>query len=169
MKRATKIGVAAAGTITAAAAALRLSKRPDAEPRGTDRPSEPSIEADVDGDAFLEHLGAAVRINTTSHDDWSKVDIDRFVEFHSFLRDTYPLVHKNCTREIISDYSLLYTWEGTDLEADPIVLMAHIDVVPVEPGTDDDWTEPPFSGVVADGHLWGRGALDDKGALIATI
>ena len=50
-----------------------------------------------------------------------------------------------------------------------MVLMAHMDVVPVEEGTEGAWTHPPFSGEVADGHIWGRGALDDKGPLIATM
>lgn len=46
-----------------------------------------------------------------------------------------------------------------DGSAAPLLLMGHTDVVPVEP---DKWTHPPFSGVIADGHLWGRGALDMK-------
>ena len=36
------------------------------------------------------------------------------------------------------------------------------DVVPVEPGTEDDWSYPPFAGRIAEGYIWGRGALDDK-------
>ena len=48
----------------------------------------------------------------------------------------------------------------------PIILMAHQDVVPVTPGTEKDWQHPPFAGVVADGAVWGRGAVDDKGSLI---
>ncbi len=169
MKTATKIGVAVAGATAAAAAALRMSTRADEEPREAGLSAEPVIENDVDGEAVLEHLGAAVRIDTTSHDDRSKTDTDRLLAFHRFLGDTFPLVHENCTREVVSDYSLLFTWEGTDSDIDPIVLMAHMDVVPVEAGTESDWTEPPFSGVVAHDHLWGRGALDDKGPLIATI
>ncbi|MFX5522294.1 M20/M25/M40 family metallo-hydrolase, partial [Acinetobacter baumannii] len=39
-------------------------------------------------------------------------------------------------------------------------------VVPVTPGTEDDWKHPPFAGVIADGAVWGRGAIDDKGSLI---
>jgi carboxypeptidase PM20D1 len=169
VKRATKIGVAVAGATAAAAAALRISTRTDDEPREAGPSTEPVIEPDVDGDAFLDHLGAAVRIDTTSHDDRSKTDTDRLLAFHRFLEDTFPLVHENCTREVVSDYSLLFTWEGTDSDIGPIVLMAHMDVVPVEAGTESDWTEPPFSGVDAHDHLWGRGALDDKGPLIATI
>jgi acetylornithine deacetylase/succinyl-diaminopimelate desuccinylase-like protein len=45
--------------------------------------------------------------------------------------------------------------------------MAHQDVVPIEPGTEGDWDQPPFSGALADGYVWGRGTLDTKGKLMA--
>ncbi|MFO7873132.1 MAG: M20/M25/M40 family metallo-hydrolase [Bacteroidales bacterium] len=41
-----------------------------------------------------------------------------------------------------------------------IVLLSHIDVVP--PGNPEGWTYPPFSGTIADGKVWGRGAIDNK-------
>ena len=41
-----------------------------------------------------------------------------------------------------------------------IVLLTHIDVVP--PGDPEGWTYPPFSGTIADGKVWGRGAIDNK-------
>lgn len=46
-----------------------------------------------------------------------------------------------------------------------VVLLHHTDVVPAGPG----WTVPPFSGLVRDGRLWGRGALDDKSLGIAHL
>ena len=48
----------------------------------------------------------------------------------------------------------------------PILLMAHTDVVGVERG---DWTVDPFGGLIRGGHLYGRGALDDKGQLAAMV
>jgi carboxypeptidase PM20D1 len=47
--------------------------------------------------------------------------------------------------------------------------MAHQDVVPVSPGTESKWEVPPFAGEVKDGFVWGRGAWDDKGNLIAQM
>jgi acetylornithine deacetylase/succinyl-diaminopimelate desuccinylase-like protein len=44
-------------------------------------------------------------------------------------------------------------------EAPPLLLMSHLDVVPAEA---EHWRQPPFGGVVADGYVWGRGALDMK-------
>jgi carboxypeptidase PM20D1 len=69
---------------------------------------------------------------------------------------------------VVNDYSLLYTWEGQGTGA-PILLLAHLDVVPVEAGTEADWTQPPFAGNVADGYVWGRGALDDKASAVAIL
>ncbi|MGA7731008.1 MAG: M20/M25/M40 family metallo-hydrolase [Chloroflexia bacterium] len=41
----------------------------------------------------------------------------------------------------------------------PLLLMSHTDVVPVEP---EYWSKPPFSGEIANGYVWGRGAVDMK-------
>ena len=45
-----------------------------------------------------------------------------------------------------------------------LALMAHEDVVPASP---EQWHEPPFAGVVKDGYVWGRGAIDVKNLLAA--
>jgi acetylornithine deacetylase/succinyl-diaminopimelate desuccinylase-like protein len=47
-----------------------------------------------------------------------------------------------------------------DGSAAPLLLMVHLDVVPVEP---DKWERPPFGGDITKGYLWGRGTLDTKG------
>ncbi|MEM7799932.1 MAG: M20/M25/M40 family metallo-hydrolase, partial [Chloroflexota bacterium] len=47
-------------------------------------------------------------------------------------------------------------------EAPPLLIQGHVDVVTTE---GQDWTHPPFEGVIKDGVLWGRGALDMKGAV----
>jgi carboxypeptidase PM20D1 len=47
--------------------------------------------------------------------------------------------------------------------------MAHLDVVPVETGTEDQWTHPPFSGEIADGFIWGRGSMDIKEGVVGIL
>ena len=49
-----------------------------------------------------------------------------------------------------------------DGPASPLLLYGHVDVVPTE---GQDWTHPPFAGVIEDGFVWGRGTLDMKGGV----
>ena len=49
------------------------------------------------------------------------------------------------------------------------MFLAHLDVVPIEPGTEGLWTQAAFAGTIADGYVWGRGALDDKGMLVTLM
>ena len=58
-------------------------------------------------------------------------------------------------RELVSNLSLLYTWTGSDPLLDPMVLLAHQDMVPIEPGTETAWEHLPFSGAIADGYVVG--------------
>lgn len=94
---------------------------------------------------------------------------EEFAAFHAFLRGAFPRVHESLARESPDGRALLFTWPGRRPELAPAVLMAHMDVVPVEPDTEDKWTYPPFGGRVADGYVWGRGALDDKAGLMAIL
>lgn len=63
-------------------------------------------------------------------------------------------------REVVNGLSLLYTWKGSDCKGrlQPMLLMAHQDVVPVSPGTKTQWSVDASAGVVKDGFVWGRGA-----------
>jgi carboxypeptidase PM20D1 len=69
-------------------------------------------------------------------------------------------------RQLVNDYSLLFKWQGEDASLKPILLTGHYDVVPVTSDIKTQWAHPPYDGVVADGHVWGRGTLDDKGSVI---
>ena len=117
----------------------------------------------------LTNLSRAVRFQTISHPDPDRVDPEPFLAFHRFLEDTYPGVHRTLKREEVGGLSLLYTWEGSEPGEKPLVVTAHMDVVPVEPGTEGDWRYPPFQGCVAEGYVWGRGTLDCKGILLALM
>ena len=120
----------------------------------------------LDTDVIVNHLSGALRIQTVSYDDPSKLNSTEFLAFHDYLRNGYPLVHERLSVEKVNEYSLLYRWEGKDSKLPPIVLMAHMDVVPVEA---TPWKYPPFSGEVADDYIWGRGALDDKSCVISQL
>jgi carboxypeptidase PM20D1 len=116
-----------------------------------------------------ERLAAAVKIQTISYQDLDSIDYNSFVQFHAFLRSSYPRVFAQLNIETVNDYSLLLQWPGSDDSLAPILFTAHMDVVPVEPGTAEDWHYPPFAGAIADGRIYGRGTLDDKVGLLGIL
>jgi len=124
----------------------------------------PPMAVDVAGAA--QRLSQAIQIQTVRHQDGAE-DVDtEWTRLHDLLATSYPAAHAAMAREELASRTLVYTWQGADKSLAPIVLMAHQDVVPVTPGTEKDWKHPPFAGVIADGAVWGRGAIDDKGSLI---
>jgi carboxypeptidase PM20D1 len=120
-------------------------------------------------DSLAAHLAQAIQFRTISVSDTSPPAAEELAAMRAWMENTYPLVHQALTREVVAEHSLLYTWKGTDTALAPIVLMGHMDVVPVEAGTESKWTHPPFSGDVADGYVWGRGSLDDKPNVIGIL
>jgi carboxypeptidase PM20D1 len=120
----------------------------------------------VDRASAADRLAQALRAPTVSNADPEAIDRAAFSAFQDFLRSRFPSVHRELKLETVSDYSLLYTWSGTDAALAPVLLMAHLDVVPADGA---GWTHPPFDGVIAEGYVWGRGAQDDKGSLVAIL
>ena len=123
----------------------------------------------VDEAGAAARLGEAVRLRTVSSRDDANLNADQFRQLHSLLQTRFPKAHAVLKREVIGDLSLLYTWEGSNPKAQPILLLAHQDVVPIAPGTEGDWQVAPFSGETKDGFVWGRGSWDDKGNLMSQM
>src|SRR5213079_888014 len=123
----------------------------------------------LDTAALAQRLAGALRFKTISFQDSSQFDAREFDGFQQYLRTTFPKLHAALKLEKVNGYGLLYEWTGSDPGLAAIVLLAHQDVVPVEPGTEGRCTEPPFEGKIAAGYVWGRGALDDKGSLVAIL
>jgi carboxypeptidase PM20D1 len=123
----------------------------------------------VDAAAAGASLAVAVQARTVSGLLDPSGTAAAFDALHAHLQARYPRVHATLQREVVGGHSLLYTWPGSDPAATAIVLMAHQDVAPVAPGTDGLWKQAPFSGAIDGGFVWGRGAWDDKGNLIAQL
>ena len=129
---------------------------------------QPAAEVEIPEGA-AERLAGSLRIPTISHEDAAAFDPEAFQALHAYLQAEFPRVHSQLQREAVGRHSLLFTWQGSNPSLTPILLMGHMDVVPVEPGTESEWQEEPFSGKIADGFIWGRGAIDNKSAVLGTL
>ena len=109
--------------------------------------------------ARVGKLQALVRIPTVSYREPERIDTAAFDAFVEELARQFPLLHERLELTRVHTHGLLFHWRGASAER-PVVLMAHLDVVPVE----GDWQHGAFSGDVVDGEVWGRGTLDDKGS-----
>ncbi len=115
-------------------------------------------------DPAVAKLQALVRIPTVSNRDPALVDAAAFDEFVAELARQFPVLHERLELTRVDAHGLLFHWAGRSSQR-PVVLMAHLDVVPVE--EDAPWQHPPFGAEIHDGAIWGRGTLDDKGELVA--
>ncbi len=132
-------------------------------------PREPIRAIPIDRAAVVNRLSQAIRFKTISLPAPQQSAAGEFGRFRAFLAKAFPRLDRRLRKEIVGDQSLLYTWEGKDKRLKPILLMAHTDVVPVDPATESLWHHPPFAGEVADGYVWGRGAMDDKASVLAIL
>ncbi len=129
-----------------------------------------SIEAiNIDETAVAAHLGEFIQIKTLSRQTRQAGDELPFLEAHQWLADTYPSTFEKLSLIKINKLSLLLHWQGNNPKAKPFLWTGHMDVVPIEPGTEADWKHPPFSGAIAEGDVWGRGAIDMKSTVIAMM
>jgi len=128
-----------------------------------------TVEVPLDADIVAQHLSEAIRFPTVSHQRASDFEPEVFEDFIQWVENTYPEVNQAMQRERPGLYSLLYRWQGRNAALKPILITGHYDVVPVIPGTEALWEQPPFAGNIIDGVIWGRGALDDKSAVIAQL
>ena len=136
-----------------------------------DRVELPDVPA-ISAEKAADHLAEAIRFTTITlaNGDPRPGQEGPWLALHDWLETTYPAAHAAMTREIVpGTLTLLYTWQGSDPSLKPILLMAHQDVVPVNMGTEGDWTGAPFKGDIIDGYVYGRGALDDKGNLVGIM
>lgn len=125
--------------------------------------------ADLDTAAAIQHFQAAIRCKTINYADHSLTDYSEFDKLHQLFKESYPTLMAKSTFECIGHHSVLITIPGTDPSLKPALFMAHQDVVPIVPGTEQDWIHDAFSADIVDGILWGRGSLDVKCQVIGTL
>lgn len=155
MKRALKILGAALLLLVAALVGRTVT----AESRQRTAPAAAPLEG-FDLEAALERLASAIRLRTQADAGGGLFD-----ELYVLIADGLPALARLQRRDF--PRGVLFTWTGSDPSLEPLLLLAHADVVPVD--RPEAWTHPPFAGRRADGFLWGRGALDDKASLMAQL
>lgn len=171
MTKQTKLfkGIASALALTASVSAWAVE---DQDFSSMQMQGVEQVEVKVDLDGAAQRLSQAVQFPTISNQDRSDFDEEAFTNYHDFLVESYPLVHKVLKRELVGDprpFSLIYTWEGQNPSLAPAVFMAHQDVVPIAEESRGQWEVEPFSGEIKDGYIWGRGSLDDKNQIHAIL
>jgi len=121
---------------------------------------------DVTSEEIAERLAGAIRFETVSYEDEADFRGEPFDQLEAYLREAYPRVFATLSLEKVSGYTLLLRWQGSDASLDPALFMSHTDVVPVSDAAAESWTKPPYGGVIEDGLVWGRGAIDVKTGVI---
>ena len=131
--------------------------------------------ATLDSAATLERLCGAVRIPTVSSErgGTNYIDTAAFEAMNAYLAANFPRCFATMQHETVGKYSHVFKWAGNATNearnAKPVLLLAHLDVVPVEESSANRWTHPPFEATIADGYLWGRGTMDDKCAALGLL
>ena len=105
------------------------------------------------GDDAVRHLAELIRIDTTNPPGRETPAAEYLAGLFDAAGLPPVLVGAEPERK-----NVIARVKGTGEKA-PLLLAAHLDVVPAEPSS---WTHPPFSGEIHDGYLWGRGAIDMK-------
>jgi carboxypeptidase PM20D1 len=132
-------------------------------------PTTQTNKVEVNRDLVVKHFQKAIQIATVSKDYPAPITPAPFLAFHQHLADSFPAIHASASLTTVNDYSLVYKFEGTQKNLKPVLFMGHMDVVPVDDETLGKWTHAPFEGIIADGEIWGRGAIDDKSTVMALM
>lgn len=113
----------------------------------------PAIDRELADDA-VRHLQALLRIDTTNPPGNETEAAAYLAELLSPAGIEPFLAGPEPRRK-----SLVARLPAADPTEGPLLLSAHLDVVPADAAR---WRHPPFSGAIAEGYLWGRGAIDMK-------
>ncbi|MFO8029287.1 MAG: M20 family peptidase [Cyclonatronaceae bacterium] len=130
---------------------------------------EPVQMADIPLEQAVDRLSGGLRFRTVSIQGDPYGNRAEFEKFISYVEQAYPLIHQNLHCEKVNELTLLYKWEGSNPGLPAAMMQGHYDVVPVESGTMEEWTYPPFAGMATNGYVWGRGAIDDKSGVFSYL
>lgn len=139
------------------------------EPKKLKVPKLADQQASVCPEGAEERLAGALRAVTVNLKGGGEPPSDELMKLHRHLKESFPLCFGAMKVSLHNDYSLLLRWNGSDTGLEPVLMMGHLDVVPVEESTIGQWDHGPFSGEAEDGFIWGRGALDCKNVVLGLL
>jgi carboxypeptidase PM20D1 len=117
----------------------------------------------------IDNFAKALQIKTVSPENIAEFDSIQFQNFNDFIKETYPLADSLLEHKTFNSYSHLFHWKGSDKNLNPIIVMGHLDVVPVIEKNISEWKVEPFGGIIKNDTVWGRGAIDDKVGVIGIL
>lgn len=117
--------------------------------------------------SVLKRFAEAIKIPTIT--TYERIDSTAFFKLDTLISKTFPLADSMLEVQKFNQFSRLYKWPGKNAKLKPILLMGHLDVVPIEAESADKWTQDPFSGKIDDTYIWGRGTMDDKSTIFSIL
>ncbi|XP_031566346.1 N-fatty-acyl-amino acid synthase/hydrolase PM20D1.2-like isoform X2 [Actinia tenebrosa] len=118
-------------------------------------------------DNVLGRFSQAIRFRTIARGD-GDYDRQELLKLQNFLLKEFSFTfsHPLVSYDIIANYSILLHVKGSDAALRPYLIASHLDVVPA---SNESWEVPPFEGRIKDGYIWGRGTLDVKNGVMASL
>lgn len=118
------------------------------------------VKSDEINNQYIATLQDMIRCKTVFVNN----DKAEYLKFNEVLKKAFPLLHAKAEMKCFGSGCLFYKINGSNAKKN-ILLMSHHDVV----NATGEWKYPAFDGVIADGALWGRGAVDTKTPLFGEL
>ncbi|MEM7067783.1 MAG: M20/M25/M40 family metallo-hydrolase [Pseudomonadota bacterium] len=120
---------------------------------------------EVDADNVARLLSKAIQFQTISHPLGEPGRPEDYAGFLNWVGNAFPHATAAMNRTVVSGFTPIYHWKGSNPDGGAILISGHYDVVPIE----GEWSRDPWAGEIADGFVWGRGTLDMKGAVVSLL
>lgn len=104
----------------------------------------PLVNIAVNNSQVVAHMAQAIGFKTVSVAVEQQPDYTPFTAFVKWTKKTYPQIQNKLQLKMIAQYTMWYTWQGSNPALKPILPTAHYDTVPVVPGSEANWLQPPF-------------------------
>ena len=116
---------------------------------------------------LADHLSQMIQMKTVSNSDVNKVDWSEFEKLHKLFETLYPHVYEVMEVDRVGRAGLQFHYHPKETAKKPLLLMSHQDVVEI--GDRSQWSHDPFSGLLLDGSVYGRGTTDCKHLVLSEL